>query len=397
MAFALTLLMTVVAAFHVAVFLAWYMWFEDFPRLRAEPPAALPEQPPLVSILIPARNEQEDITDCLRGAFAQDYPNYEVIVANDNSTDGTAGLIDGLADEAASRGVSFTPLHLTVHPEGWAGKNYALDQAYRQARGEYLLCIDADTVPQPRMLRQAMAYVIGEGVDLLTIVPRPVIRGFWDRVANGFILLMGVFMGLHKINDERSPEVNANGPFMLFSRKGYEGIGGHAAIAGEVWEDAILAERIKQGGFRLRYLFATELMDVKLYGSLRELLDGWAKIEYRKLELGRSKLWQEYAVVGFLFVFYLLPWLIAALELSAGLLGWLEAGSFWLLGPSLVSVVAIGYTVKLVARYLDIEGGLSPWLNWLGAGVSAYLLLRTAYRFKHGLGAKWKGSEYKAG
>jgi chlorobactene glucosyltransferase len=242
------------------------------------------------------------------------------------------------------------------------------------------------------MLWQTMAFVTRFDVDLLTVVPRPILRGFWDRVANGFILQMSMFLNLSAINNPKSKQFNANGPFMLFSRKGYEGIGGHAAIAGEVWEDAILAKNIKENGFNLKYLFATELIDVRLYAHLRELLDGWTKIPYRQLELGVSSVLKNVLVVLFILFLYVTPWALGLWHLLGTLWGLEE---HWL--PLLLSLVAIGSIMALVRqveRDLQVGGSLHPELNFLGAIVLCIILWRATYRYVTGQGTTWKGASY---
>lgn len=381
-------------AANLGLLAAWVFTRSQLPVLGAEPPESLPDSPPMVSVLIPARNEEDGIRDCIISILDQEYPHYEVIVINDGSTDRTGEILASMAPYAVERDVPLRILDTGGKPEGWAGKNYALTQGVKEAKGEYLLFIDADTVPRPIMLRQGIGRALREGSDLLTIVPRPLLKGFWDRVANGFIFLMAPIMRLHEINDPTKPTANANGPFMLFTRRAYEAIGGHEAVAAEIWEDAILAEHIKESGHTLRYYFAPELMGVYLYANLPDLLDGWSKIEYRRLELGRLTVIGEYVNALVVVLFFVLPWVM----LPVYLVSWIGTGRFLHLVTATLFFASCAVIVRTL-RYVEDFMGLRddtvyPLMNGFGAGAVAYMVARTAWRFQRGLGASWKGNTY---
>jgi len=144
-------------------------------RARRHP---LPPVPPKVSILVPARNEDITIEVCVRSLLAQDYPDYEVLVLDDQSTDGTPGILRKLAVENERLKV----LTGSPAPIGIAGKNWACTQLAEQAKGDLLLFTDADTVHQPGMMGGIVSALLGEKADMLTGFPRQVVKSWGERL-----------------------------------------------------------------------------------------------------------------------------------------------------------------------------------------------------------------------
>ncbi len=248
----------------------------QFRRYRSLQPAPRDgESLPGLSVIVPARNEAGRIERCLRGLLAQDYPGpLQILVVDDNSTDGTAERVEQIAaQDARVRLLRGRPL-----PPGWAGKPHACWQGAAEAEADWLCFLDADTAPQPALLRTAVRTAQSEKIDLLSLEPFQEL----GSVAERLVIPTGMFLiaftqDPSRVNDPESQEATANGQFLLFRREAYEAVGGFAAVRDAICEDKALAQAVKRAGFRLALLGAEELIHVRMYTGLRSLLEGLAK------------------------------------------------------------------------------------------------------------------------
>jgi glycosyltransferase involved in cell wall biosynthesis len=226
----------------------------QMPRLDPAPAASSPEVLPRVSVVIAARNEELDLPDTLDGLLSQDYPNLEVVVAEDSSTDGTGAVIDARAPRV--RRVNPGPL-----PPGWVGKNWACWTGARAARGEWLLFLDADVRTHSATVRTTLAWAEREHADLATIAPIIDMRSFWERVVLPFYIqvVLTYFRAPH-VNRDRSRTAMANGQFWLTRRATYFELGGHEAVRSIVLEDVAIARRYRAAGRRLRIAWTPALL-----------------------------------------------------------------------------------------------------------------------------------------
>lgn len=240
---------------------------------RLDPRAGLPERGPLVSVIIPARNEAARISPCLEGLAAQTYRDFELIVVDDGSTDGTSAVVNGYAGRVP--GLQLLPG--TALPAGWAGKCWACWQGYGVARGELLLFLDADVIPHPELIA-ALAARMAAGRDLLTLMPLLRLGSLAERLvlpAFGTILL-GLYP-LRLVSDPRSPLAFANGQCICIRRAVYAATDGHRSVRDSVLEDAILGQRVKAAGYRLEAAVAPELIEVRMYTGWATLTEGLRK------------------------------------------------------------------------------------------------------------------------
>lgn len=208
-----------------------------------------------VSIIVPARNEEAGITSCLSSLSAQSYPDYEVIVVDDSSTDRTSEI----AEKFAAKDARFKVVRLSSLKEGWVGKNWACHNGLLKARGELLLFTDADTMIAPDTLHNAVDFVKSKRLDLLTLIPTTECKGFWAKTI--LPTLIGIIMTLFsplKVNDRTADTAYLFGSFFLVSRRAYLRIGGHKAIRGSIVEDRALGERAKRKGLNLLMASAGE-------------------------------------------------------------------------------------------------------------------------------------------
>ncbi|MGH7482055.1 MAG: glycosyltransferase, partial [Longimicrobiales bacterium] len=276
------------------------------PHLRSYTPRDI-EAFPRVSVIVPARNEVSNIGACVASLLDSRYARArrcDVIIVDDESTDGTREVAQALAErsDGALRVVRGEPL-----PDGWVGKPWACWQGVGHAEGELILFTDADTRHDPELLGHAVAALLRENVDLLTVIPRQIMGTFWERVIMPqiLVLIFSRYLDAGRVNSPRKPQdVIANGQFILVRREAYEDVGGHEAVRNEIVEDLRLAQRFVEHRRPLFMAYAEDLLATRMYDSLAELGEGWTK----NLAMGSRA-----TVSGWLRP--LLPWLLAALLL----------------------------------------------------------------------------------
>lgn len=235
----------------------------------------VPQEFPRVSILVPARNEEVNIAQCVQTLLAQDYPSFQLLVLNDDSTDRTGEILGELAAaDARLKVVLGAPL-----PPGWLGKNWACQQLAGRADGEVLLFVDADTRHHPRMLVDAVAALAEENADLLSAVPREEVISWAERLVVPVIpWSVFSFVPVGVANHVRWPWMSAAiGQFMLFRREAYEQIGGHASIRASAVDDISLARRVKSAGLRWRLVDGTSRISCRMYRSRDEVVNGMSR------------------------------------------------------------------------------------------------------------------------
>ena len=248
---------------------------------------------PMVSILVPARNEALNIGACAGSLLAQDYPNFELLVLDDHSEDGTGEIARGLG--VSESGERARLLHGEALPAGWTGKGWACDQLARAARGRFLFFTDADTTHAPGTVSAAVAYALRTRAGLVSAWPRLVTVTWSEKLIIPMIVLLGMILYPHwlVLLLQRRPAWAArmpvqyrrmlgaaNGQFMFFTRECYEAIGGHAALRDHVVEDVALGRAVAarmHEGMRLRNCESLAFSTVRMYRSLAEVWEGFTK------------------------------------------------------------------------------------------------------------------------
>jgi hypothetical protein len=225
---------------------------------------------PVVSVIIPARNEEVSLGACLASLVAQTGVNFEIIVVDDNSTDGTREIA---ASFPTIKVVEAAPL-----PSGWTGKSNAVATGARQARGQWLLFTDADTLHVLGSLARALSEAQHNEVELLSYSPQQIAVTFWEIAT-----LPVVFAELarqyppSKVSDPSSPVAAANGQYILVRRDTYDAVGGHAAVAADILEDVALARAVKDSGRKIRFRYAPDAVRTRMYRNYAQLREGWTK------------------------------------------------------------------------------------------------------------------------
>ncbi|MDR3638205.1 MAG: glycosyltransferase family 2 protein [Isosphaeraceae bacterium] len=236
---------------------------------------------PLVSAIIPAKDEEKTLADCLASVCAQEYPNLEIIVVNDRSTDRTAAI----AQEFADRDPRVRVLTIDNLPAGWTGKTHALQTAAEQARGEWFWFLDADTRHTPENLPIVLEYARRTGAALASLLPEMRCESFWENVVQPLagVMLVQSFP-LFLVNNDRSKKAFANGQYILVQRSAYFAAGGHHAVRDRFVEDIGMAYRVKQLGLPIRVAIAHGIGSTRMYASLGQLVRGWSRILYDALD-----------------------------------------------------------------------------------------------------------------
>jgi glycosyltransferase involved in cell wall biosynthesis len=327
-------------------------------------PAALPELPPL-AVLVPARNEEANISTCVRALAAAHYPHLRIRVIDDGSTDRTAEIVRELAaNDPRIELVSAGEL-----PAGWLGKNHALHQGVQGAREPYLLFVDADLRVGEDALMHAVAAAMRCEVDLLSMVPTVEAVTFWELCVQPLVTqVICAFVPVDRVHDPDRKEGAAIGPFMLFRRTAYEQIGGHAAVRAEVVDDVRLAEAIKRARLRLVIGHGATQARVRMYDSLGAILRGWGKNAHSALG---GALWLAPVVAALELFFFAGPYV---LPVVAALYG--TPLAFALAVAALA--LAVASRVVLHRRFGVTLRGM--YLTPLGAAILAFVLVRSASR-----------------
>jgi glycosyltransferase involved in cell wall biosynthesis len=236
---------------------------------------------PLVSAIIPAKDEEANIEACVRSVARLDYPDLEILIVNDRSTDRTEAIARGLAaGDARIRVVTIDEL-----PAGWTGKTHALDRGALLARGRFFLFVDADTTHAPESLSIMMEFGRSHHAALVTLLPELRCETFWEQVVQpvAAITLMQSFP-LHSVHDPRSRLAFANGQYILIERSAYAAAGGHRSVRDRFVEDIALAQRVKSLGLLIRVGLVEGIVSCRMYSSLRQLMRGWSRILYAASE-----------------------------------------------------------------------------------------------------------------
>jgi len=340
----------------------------------------------LVSIIVPARNEARNIRRCVEALLDQTYPQIELIVVDDRSTDGTSDILMKLQTQNPRLCI----ISGVDPPSGWAGKPHALIQGVAEASGDWLCFVDADTFAAPELIASTLAAALEHDADLYTALTDQELGSFWEKV-----VLPLVFTGLSfgfpadKVNDPQAPEAIANGQFMFVKKEVYDNVGGHTSVYDRIDEDKAFAEVVKGAGYRLILADGRALVRTRMYTSLPEIWEGWTKNIFLGLQ-DRLALLTLGAILT----------LLGALVLPF----WLLAGLLWAGGGGGLPAILVTFEASLIWGYLLYKRvraaqsfQISPWYALtlpVGAGIFAGMMFTSAFKVLSGRGVTWKGRRY---
>lgn len=362
----------------------------SFRRLRATTKGSTLSDP-LVSLLVPARNEEAHIEMCVRSLVGQHYERLEVLVLDDGSSDATASIVQGLVDElpAAQKGrlrlVQGEPL-----PPGWVGKNFACHQLSQHAQGAYLFFTDADTVHAPETVRAVIDCMHRLEVDLLTAQSEYELKDIGERLLMP-LLCFRVFTLLPLMLVSRwSVPVLAvgNGPLLCFRRLAYEEVGGHQAIKERILEDVSLARAVKAAGYRMAFVDALDMIYCYMYASFMKTWRGFSKTYFA---FYNYSLIAALVIITFDLALFVMPALLLLVSLFVPL-------------PLTVILLALGgygiailMRLLLAIRFTRSQKPLTLLLCFFHpvAVTLACLVLLNSIRWHYRrLGIEWKGRYY---
>jgi chlorobactene glucosyltransferase len=369
------------AAYALFLALLLYRYLTRQPRLTAYSPET---SGPLISVIVPARDEAANIETCVRSILATRYAPIEVIVVDDRSTDQTAAIVERLArlPDARDRLRLLAGAEL---PDGWVGKPWALVQGFRAARGELLVFADADTCQHSELIPRAVRALTVERVDLVTVLSRQTLVTFWERLVQPhvFVALAARVGDLRRVNRTRIVwDAIANGQFILTTRTAYERAGTHEAVKASIAEDMALAQEYVRRGQDIFLLYAIEYLSTRMYRSLAGILEGWTK----NLALGVPLMFPPIRLVRRAAPYVM--WMPALCWILPPLI-WAATGASWAAATTALSVaiwIVVYRATEAPLRY--------AWLYPVGAALVAGIMMRSAWR--GGRRVEWRGRVYKA-
>ena len=347
-----------------------------------------PEDAPKISVVVAAKDEAENIEQCMRTMLAQDYPDFELIVCNDRSTDDTAAIAERVAaEDSRARLINIQSL-----PEGWCGKSHAMQKGIAASSGPWICMIDADcSQTSDRTLSTAIQYAIDNRVDLLSVLPTLEMRSFWEAVVQPVCSgMLMIWYDPADVNNPRKPQAYANGAFMLIRRSAYEAIGTHEAIRDRLTEDMNMAAEVKRSGLNLKVIRNSGLYQVRMYSSLREMVRGWSRIFFGTFPtLGRLTL-----CLLALLVMGLGPWVVTPLGFA--LAAATEATSIWWLACGIAGAAAAVMQITVLVRFYricDLKARM-VWTYPLGNLVAIYATVFAMTRHLPNARVIWKDTSY---
>lgn len=343
---------------------------------------------PLVSLVIPARNEARNIARCLASALAADYPRLEVICVDDHSTDDTGAIAAELASrDPRLRVVSPPPL-----PGDWFGKQWACSTGAAASRGTILGFLDADTWQTPDLVPRVVRAIASRDADLLSVAGTQELGSFWERIIQPqlFSMLLARYGGTESVSRSRlvSQKI-ANGQCLFMTRDAYVATGGHHVVRDKVAEDLALAQHVFASGRRVVLVLGIAQLHTRMYTSFRELVEGWGKNIYaggrHAVPLGAL----GRALFPLLLVLPALFQLLPPIVLAGALTGGAATGTItW---AAMATAANLLWWLAVYAS-LDLSLGFAL-LHPLGAAVLLYIALRAITR---GRRVRWKGRDYQS-
>ena len=345
-------------------------------------PESFKKSPPLVSILVPARNEAANIKRCVRSLLKQDYPNTEILVLDDNSDDDTSLIVKRLAEENSKlKLITGKPLK-----RGWLGKCYACHQLAKHAKGEYLVFTDADTLHFKNSISSAIGCLVSNKLDALSAIPKQIMVTLHERMVVswthfGILALLPLIM----VKRSKNPLFStANGQFLLFKREVYKKIGGHESIKAKVLEDIHISKQVKKWGYKFMIFDGSKNIYCRMYRSFKELIRGFSKFMYAAFDfkIFTMSFVILFFIAVFLSPFILIPLGIVVFEWSREIIGLLIIQIFAVL--TMRTILA----VRLKSRAIDI------FLHPLSTAYILLICINSVLQVKFGEGVCWKDRRY---
>src|SRR3984885_15980012 len=359
----------------------------EWDRRTVVPSGSLASSNPLVSIIVPARNEERDIEQSLSRLLELDYDNYEVIAVNGRSTDRTGEIMEGVTKSPqfsqGTREMGHPVLRVLHHrdlPTGWLGKTHAMWTATNEAKGDWLLFTDADVLFKPDSVRRAVAYAEAEHADHVRFFPRMIMKRPGEYMMIAFFHTMFVFGHRPwKVADPKSRDHIGVGAFNLIRRSVYETAGTYEALRMEVLDDMKLGKVAKNAGFAQRNVFGGDLISIRWARGARGVVDNLTKNFFAVL----SFQWPRTVISAFGLAFLnLMPFL--GLCLARG----------WERLPYAVALISMFGIYVGMSRRLKVPAYYFL-LHPVSTALFIYTLLRSMFYTLWNDGIIWRGTRYR--
>ena len=382
-----------------------------------------PDSNPVVSIIVPARNEEANLAGCLKSLVTQTGIRFGIIVVDDDSTDRTAeiarsfatrkpetrgpsdhardeherddhtreGTASAVPQDSPSDDRGFSPAVRVIPagplPENWTGKNNAMSAGAKAAntntntKAKWLLFTDADTVHQPGSLARAVAEAEQHGAALLSYSPAQEVHGFWEKAVMPVIFAeLATTYPPQAVNDPASPIAAANGQYLMISREAYDAVGGHTTISADLLEDVALARLIKRAGRKIFFRYAPDAVRTRMYRSFAQLREGWTKNLALLFPRPRG-----------LAVLRMAEFALIAGNLVTAIWAKFSGRPNLALQTALLTIILSGwFAMRIRKAHFSTFSNL---LAILGLPMFSYLLLQSASLHRN-TGVAWKGREY---
>jgi chlorobactene glucosyltransferase len=379
----------------ISELLYWTLWFITFSLIviamvslynlftfvRVKRVLEIDYQDPFISVLVPARNEERGIRECIDSLCNQVYSSYEVLVLDDGSTDSTPDILKELQEQYLDK---LTIIYGASLPNAWVGKSHACYQLSMKAKGEYLLFTDADTIHSPYSLLSLVRTSSHYQADLLTAVPNQKLSSFWEHLMIPFmhVLYHGYLPNSMIYSNHDSRFSAANGQLMLFRYDAYQEIDGHKSVKSSLVEDIDIAKKIKQNKSKVVLANAIDIVSCSMYSGFNEVFMGFSKNFYS----GLSERFSIFLFFVFhLFTAYVLPPIIIIFALISGNAELMQWG---LLLTILGMFIRLSSTIQFSLPFFHIFlQPLSALFAIVIAGNSFLWSLPNS-------GRKWKGRTY---
>ena len=344
-------------------------------------PESFLKKNPLISVLIPARTEEDNIKRCINSLLKQDYENLEILVLDDGSTDGTVKIVN----ELIKKDVRIRLYYGKPLASGWLGKSYACQQLAGYARGKYFLFVDADTLHFPTSVSSSVACLLKYKIDALSVFAKQIMVSFPERMVIPFgNFMIMAFMPLALIRrSRRALFCTAIGQFMLFKKNVYKGIGGHESVKGEILEDVIISKQVKRCGYKFMIFDGRSNLFCRMYHNFSEVVSGYSKVLFSSFDYSIMMMSTAIVVIA---AIYLMPFVMFPLSI---VFDWQQA---------YVNIMVLQIIFILITRIiLSIRFGMKAVDILLYPLSVIYLLsmaVNSVLQYRFNIGICWKGRTY---
>jgi len=369
----------IILLFILVNFLVNNILFKNTSNYRLQP--GIIKENPLISVMVPARNEEECIKRCIVSLTKQDYKNIEILVLDDNSTDNTAKIVEELSKKYSNvRFYRGEPLK-----KGWLGKSYACHQLSKHARGKYIIFTDADTLHFPDSISSAVACLVRYKVDALSVFPMQIMVTMHERmmVPFGNYIILALFPLYLMRRAKNALFCTAIGQFMLFKTEVYRKIGGHKSIKGKILEDVKISKQVKKSGYKFMIFDGRTNLYCRMYKNFRDVVRGYSRVLFSAFDYNLFMMSMAIVLIAAVF---LMPFIMLLIGI---LLNWpaivIET---IILQIIIVLITRVIFSIRFKCRAVDIL------LHPIAMVYLIFIAVKSILDIKFRLGLKWKGRVY---